>query len=132
MTIDLGGGGSKLAVQSRSQGAALLRIAAAPGSLQALAQLAQAQGPHTAGGGLEGVGHAGQGGGITGGSGGGDLGHLHLGIDQKFLQQALVHGRVVAHQLGQRGGVPDREGACLLYTSPSPRDGLLSRMPSSA
>ena len=26
----------------------------------------------------------------------------------------------------------DRMGACLLYTSPSPRDGLLSRMPSSA
>ena len=26
---------------------------------------------------------------------------------------------------------PDSEG-CLLYTSPSPRDGLLSRMPSSA
>ena len=25
-----------------------------------------------------------------------------------------------------------REEACLLYTSPSPRDGLLSRMPSSA
>ena len=25
-----------------------------------------------------------------------------------------------------------REQACLLYTSPSPRDGLLSRMPSSA
>ena len=25
-----------------------------------------------------------------------------------------------------------RNGACLLYTSPSPRDGLLSRMPSSA
>ena len=24
------------------------------------------------------------------------------------------------------------ENACLLYTSPSPRDGLLSRMPSSA
>ena len=24
------------------------------------------------------------------------------------------------------------EGSCLLYTSPSPRDGLLSRMPSSA
>ena len=36
---------------------------------------------------------------------------------QRFLQQriALLHG-----------------GACLLYTSPSPRDGLLSRMPSSA
>ena len=27
---------------------------------------------------------------------------------------------------------PARRGACLLYTSPSPRDGLLSRMPSSA
>ena len=26
----------------------------------------------------------------------------------------------------------DGEGGCLLYTSPSPRDGLLSRMPSSA
>ena len=25
-----------------------------------------------------------------------------------------------------------KKGACLLYTSPSPRDGLLSRMPSSA
>ena len=24
------------------------------------------------------------------------------------------------------------DGSCLLYTSPSPRDGLLSRMPSSA
>ena len=33
-----------------------------------------------------------------------------------------------------RGGVmPDYRGhGCLLYTSPSPRDGLLSRMPSSA
>ena len=32
-------------------------------------------------------------------------------------------------------GAPQRQdlaGTCLLYTSPSPRDGLLSRMPSSA
>ena len=28
--------------------------------------------------------------------------------------------------------VPDLRDTCLLYTSPSPRDGLLSRMPSSA
>ena len=28
--------------------------------------------------------------------------------------------------------VPNKEEVCLLYTSPSPRDGLLSRMPSSA
>ena len=27
---------------------------------------------------------------------------------------------------------PEELGICLLYTSPSPRDGLLSRMPSSA
>ena len=26
----------------------------------------------------------------------------------------------------------EKAGVCLLYTSPSPRDGLLSRMPSSA
>ena len=31
------------------------------------------------------------------------------------------------------GIVPEPQlGSCLLYTSPSPRDGLLSRMPSSA
>ena len=29
-------------------------------------------------------------------------------------------------------GFPNPQGICLLYTSPSPRDGLLSRMPSSA
>ena len=28
--------------------------------------------------------------------------------------------------------VTEAGGSCLLYTSPSPRDGLLSRMPSSA
>ena len=28
--------------------------------------------------------------------------------------------------------IPEIDGVCLLYTSPSPRDGLLSRMPSSA
>ena len=28
--------------------------------------------------------------------------------------------------------IPDYIDTCLLYTSPSPRDGLLSRMPSSA
>ena len=37
--------------------------------------------------------------------------------------------RWAAHGFGTLGAVP---GACLLYTSPSPRDGLLSRMPSSA
>ena len=36
---------------------------------------------------------------------------------------------VLAGNIGKR--IPGNEG-CLLYTSPSPRDGLLSRMPSSA
>ena len=31
----------------------------------------------------------------------------------------------------KKGDAPQMQG-CLLYTSPSPRDGLLSRMPSSA
>ena len=34
--------------------------------------------------------------------------------------------------ISQYGGPDGEAGACLLYTSPSPRDGLLSRMPSSA
>ena len=39
----------------------------------------------------------------------------------------------VAGQLNKAGfKVIDETMACLLYTSPSPRDGLLSRMPSSA
>ena len=31
-----------------------------------------------------------------------------------------------------KGYTPEQRMTCLLYTSPSPRDGLLSRMPSSA
>ena len=31
-----------------------------------------------------------------------------------------------------RWSLPERLGSCLLYTSPSPRDATLSRMPSSA
>ena len=34
--------------------------------------------------------------------------------------------------LGRKISMPIMINACLLYTSPSPRDGLLSRMPSSA
>ena len=50
-------------------------------------------------------------------------------------------GRNYAAHAREMGFDPDREppfffckpnDACLLYTSPSPRDGLLSRMPSSA
>ena len=38
-------------------------------------------------------------------------------------------GGLLGSALGGRQG---QQGGCLLYTSPSPRDGLLSRMPSSA
>ena len=45
-------------------------------------------------------------------------------------QQAA--GRPATEAKGPRGAAERQAGGCLLYTSPSPRDGLLSRMPSSA
>ena len=51
---------------------------------------------------------------------------------------AGVIGCSTAYHLAARGIVDvvvvemGQVGSCLLYTSPSPRDGLLSRMPSSA
>ena len=61
------------------------------------------------------------------------------------LEKAVLYGQAVARvtmALKRRGFIPDVIYAhpgwgeplyvCLLYTSPSPRDGLLSRMPSSA
>ena len=50
-------------------------------------------------------------------------------------RQARVGQQLGAQKLGYRLYVlePGMRGSpCLLYTSPSPRDGLLSRMPSSA
>ena len=41
---------------------------------------------------------------------------------------ALVEASLVPEELNQQ----QKQKVCLLYTSPSPRDGLLSRMPSSA
>ena len=45
-----------------------------------------------------------------------------------------IHTRNEAGEIVHLGGgsIPAMLYACLLYTSPSPRDGLLSRMPSSA
>ena len=54
---------------------------------------------------------------------------LLLGV--RFIEYAV--GECVAKRCDLRLVTTDREfRACLLYTSPSPRDGLLSRMPSSA
>ena len=41
-------------------------------------------------------------------------------------------GTVTIGSVDINGGAIDNTTICLLYTSPSPRDGLLSRMPSSA
>ena len=48
------------------------------------------------------------------------------GAEVTFQPILLVDGDTVVATPG------DLAKACLLYTSPSPRDGLLSRMPSSA
>ena len=42
-----------------------------------------------------------------------------VGVDKKLIAHLLAFGK-------------DRINGCLLYTSPSPRDATLSRMPSSA
>ena len=47
-----------------------------------------------------------------------------------FCRESLLELRQALADRGQPLVV--RAGDCLLYTSPSPRDGLLSRMPSSA
>ena len=56
----------------------------------------------------------------------GVLGWLHS-VARSHVEVALKHPiKLIANALGS----PPKD--CLLYTSPSPRDGLLSRMPSSA
>ena len=52
-----------------------------------------------------------------------------------FASKADVEGYndiAVAFRSTSEGETGHAHGFCLLYTSPSPRDGLLSRMPSSA
>ena len=58
-------------------------------------------------------------------------------ISPDWLQgvDTVLHLAGYAHDLSDPESVKERYEAlniCLLYTSPSPRDGLLSRMPSSA
>ena len=48
------------------------------------------------------------------------------------LAMAEAHNDFAKEALSQGNYFPAKREACLLYTSPSPRDGLLSRMPSSA
>ena len=51
-------------------------------------------------------------------------------LEDKSLQKFLEHTVIVVIPMYNLGGVLNRN--CLLYTSPSPRDATLSRMPSSA
>ena len=53
----------------------------------------------------------------------GNLNTMDSGINMMFKDKKVCGPAVT---------VTTRNGDCLLYTSPSPRDGLLSRMPSSA
>ena len=67
-------------------------------------------------------------------------GNILIDIGPDFRTQMLksknnsVHSVLLTHQhRDHTAGLDDiRPIYCLLYTSPSPRDGLLSRMPSSA
>ena len=50
-------------------------------------------------------------------------------LEQAILTTCPTLADILPHC---RFAVDDQFATCLLYTSPSPRDGLLSRMPSSA
>ena len=56
--------------------------------------------------------------------------HNPVHLDDEYARDTIFEGRI-AHGMLTAGLVSAVIG-CLLYTSPSPRDGLLSRMPSSA
>ena len=60
---------------------------------------------------------------------GGGESHLGSEEDKKMLNQ---HLSMVDATIFGLGTLIAHQSTCLLYTSPSPRDGLLSRMPSSA
>ena len=52
---------------------------------------------------------------------------VKMGLDDSHFNAVLENLEATLIELGV-----EQELVCLLYTSPSPRDGLLSRMPSSA
>ena len=60
---------------------------------------------------------------------GGGESHLGSEEDKKMLNQNLS---MIDATIFGLGTLIAHKSTCLLYTSPSPRDGLLSRMPSSA
>ena len=65
---------------------------------------------------------------IIAGEDSGDLHGSHLMKEMKKIDPAFSFYGVGGDKMIREG----LNNICLLYTSPSPRDGLLSRMPSSA
>ena len=60
-------------------------------------------------------------------------GYAHAEDDWKHIQESLMGARGMTSQYKGKDSAPqDYLYDCLLYTSPSPRDATLSRMPSSA
>ena len=64
---------------------------------------------------------------------------IHEFIKRKEYREELMTGKLFQKLIREIMETPSDDGtgfylldSCLLYTSPSPRDGLLSRMPSSA
>ena len=53
-------------------------------------------------------------------------------LDGAIAGDVLLSGNSINNNMFHGVEVRDTSITCLLYTSPSPRDGLLSRMPSSA
>ena len=51
---------------------------------------------------------------------------------KEYLKQAYLLDKQIQVEVKELEQLREMRGSCLLYTSPSPRDGLLSRMPSSA
>ena len=58
-----------------------------------------------------------------------ELMQLHINLMSPFKRSSFIGINLLTFEMGERIA---KNTICLLYTSPSPRDGLLSRMPSSA
>ena len=66
--------------------------------------------------------------------------YFQSAIPHRICDDISKYGKQPQEQMAVTGGYGDKKlnqkqntpNTCLLYTSPSPRDGLLSRMPSSA
>ena len=59
-------------------------------------------------------------------------GAIKLVLEKKWGQMLTLRGTEIKSMSLEDGVKELKTVTCLLYTSPSPRDGLLSRMPSSA